>query len=167
MQRELTSLRRSVPIVGLLLAAAVLARVLPMQIGYAHPKTAQAGDSSAAHKPVAALSPYIEVHTHLDETNVDGSMQAAIGDMPQENLSRMVVDFGDEPKSIPFNIEDGKFAHGIRRGKHLPDFHQGTPPRFSGDAIPNIQRACQFGVHLCGFQKLLAADDVQGRPRPY
>jgi predicted TIM-barrel fold metal-dependent hydrolase len=93
MQRELTSLRRAVrsaSIAGLLLAAATLLRVLPAQIGYAHPKTAQAGDSSAAHKPVASLSPYIDVHTHLDEANVEGSMRAAIGDMPDENLAKIV-----------------------------------------------------------------------------
>jgi len=100
MQKELRSLRRSVPIVGLLLAAATLLRVLPAQIGYAHPKAAQAGDSSAAHKPVAALSPYIDVHTHLDETNVDGSMQAAIHDMPQENLAEIVF------MPSPFTLAD-------------------------------------------------------------
>ena len=91
MQRELTSLRSSssIPIAGVLLVAAMLARVVPMEIGYAHPTTAQAGDSSAAHKSVAALSPYIDVHTHLDETDVEGSMQAAIGDMPHENLAKI------------------------------------------------------------------------------
>jgi predicted TIM-barrel fold metal-dependent hydrolase len=103
MQRELTSLRRSVrsvSIIGLILAAAILVRVLPMQIGHARAKPAQAGDSSEAHKPVAALSPYIDVHTHLDETNVEGSMQAAIGDMPQENLARI----GFMPS--PFTLAD-------------------------------------------------------------
>jgi predicted TIM-barrel fold metal-dependent hydrolase len=100
MQRELTSLRRSVPIVGLLLAAATLVRVLPAQIGYAHPKAAQAGDSSAPHKPVAALSPYIDVHTHLDETNVEGSMQSAIGDMQEENLAKIVF------MPSPFTLAD-------------------------------------------------------------
>ncbi len=63
-------------------------------------KPAQAGDSSAAHKPVAALSPYIDVHTHLDETNVEGSMQAAIRDMPQENLARIVF------MPSPFTLAD-------------------------------------------------------------
>jgi predicted TIM-barrel fold metal-dependent hydrolase len=103
MQRGLTSLRRairSVSIASLVLAAATLVRVLPAQIGYAHPKAAQAGDSSAAHKPVAGLSPYIDVHTHLDETNVDGSMQAAIHDMPQENLAKIVF------MPSPFTLAD-------------------------------------------------------------
>src|SRR5579864_3642959 len=103
MQRELTSLRRavrSVSIAGLILAAAIVARVLPMQIGHARAKPAQAGDSSAPHKPVAALSPYVDVHTHLDETNVQGSMQAAIGDMPQENLAKIVF------MPSPFTLAD-------------------------------------------------------------
>jgi predicted TIM-barrel fold metal-dependent hydrolase len=103
MQRELTSLRRavrSVSIAGLILAAAMLVRVLPVQIGYAHPTTAQAGQLSAAHKPVAALSPYIDVHTHLDETNVEGSMQAGIRDMPQENLAKIVF------MPSPFTLAD-------------------------------------------------------------
>ena len=103
MQRELTSLRRvvrSVSTTGLILAVATLVRILPAQIGYAHPKTAQAGDSSAAHKPVAALSSYIDVHTHLDETNVEGSMQAAIRDMPEENLAKIVF------MPSPFTLAD-------------------------------------------------------------
>ena len=103
MQRELTSLRRavrSVSIAGLILAAAILVRLLPLQIGHARAKPAQAGDSSAAHKPVAALSPYIDVHTHLDETNVQGSMQAAIRDMPEENLAKIVF------MPSPFTLAD-------------------------------------------------------------
>ena len=100
MQRELTSLRRSVPIAGLILAAAILLSVLPAQVGYPHSKAAQAGDSSAAHKPVAALSPYIDVHTHLDETNVEGSMQAAFRDMPGENLAKIVF------MPSPFTLAD-------------------------------------------------------------
>ena len=87
--------------------------------------------------------------------------------MPEENLSGVVVDLRDEPEGIPFDVEHGKFAHSIRGGKHLPDLHQATPPRLFGDAIPNVQRASEIRVHVCGLQKLLAADDVQGRPRHY
>lgn len=100
MQRGVRSLRNGAAIVGLILAAAMLARVLTMEIGYAHPTTAQAGDSSASRKPVGALSSYIDVHTHLDETNVEGSMQAAIGDMPQENLAKIVF------MPSPFTLAD-------------------------------------------------------------
>jgi hypothetical protein len=86
-------------------------------------------------------------------------------DVPQENLSRVVVDFGDEPESIPFDVEDGKFADGIRRWEHLPDFHQTSPPRFPGDAIPDIQRPTEAGMFVGRFQQLLPADNVQDWPR--
>jgi predicted TIM-barrel fold metal-dependent hydrolase len=56
--------------------------------------------SSASQKPVAALSPFIDVHTHLDETNVDGSMQAAINAMSQENLAKIVF------MPSPFTLAD-------------------------------------------------------------
>jgi len=84
-RRQTTALLRSVLVVELIVAGALLARLLP-----AHPKPAQSQSSSASHKAVAALSPYIDVHTHLDETNVEGSMQSAIRDMPEENLARIV-----------------------------------------------------------------------------
>ena len=100
MQRELRSLRGWVSIAGLILAAAVFVRVLPEKIGYAYPKSAQARDSSASHKPVAALSPYIDVHTHLDETNVERSMQAAIRNLPEENLAKIVF------MPSPFTLAD-------------------------------------------------------------
>jgi predicted TIM-barrel fold metal-dependent hydrolase len=102
MRRELTPGRsvHSVSIIGLILAATMLPRVLPMQIGHARPQPEQAGDSSAAHKPVAALTPYVDVHTHLDETNVEGSMQAAIRDTPEENLAKIVF------MPSPFTLAD-------------------------------------------------------------
>src|SRR5579863_10223759 len=100
MQRELRSLRGWVSIAGLILAVAMFVRVLPEQIGYAYPKSAQARDSSASHKPVAALSPYIDVHTHLDETNVERSMQAAIRNLPEENLAKIVF------MPSPFTLAD-------------------------------------------------------------
>jgi len=51
-------------------------------------------------KTFAALSPFIDVHTHLDETNVGGSMQAAINAMPQENLAKIVF------MPSPFTLAD-------------------------------------------------------------
>ena len=100
MRRELTSMRRSVPIVGLILGAAMLPRVLPMQIGNAHAKPAQSRDASELHKPVAALTPYVDVHTHLDEKIIEGSMQAAIRDMAGENLAKIVF------MPSPFTLAD-------------------------------------------------------------
>jgi len=88
-------------------------------------------------------------------------------DVPQENLSRVVVDLRDEPEGIPFDVEDREFARGIRRREHLPDFHKAIPPRFPGDAIPDIQRPAETGVFVGRFQQLLPADNVQEWPRSY
>lgn len=84
----------------MILAAAMLARVLPTQIGHAQTKPAPTQNSSAPHKPVAALSPYIDVHTHLDESDPDGSMQAAVRAMPEENLAKIVF------MPSPFTLAD-------------------------------------------------------------
>lgn len=90
MQGGMTSPGRAALVVSFILAAAILTRVSAVQNGYAYPTKAQAGDLSAARKSIAALSPYIDVHTHLDETNIEGSMQAAIHDMAGENLAKIV-----------------------------------------------------------------------------
>jgi hypothetical protein len=87
--------RNSVLFAGVVLAGALLLRVLPAQTKPAQPQSA-----AAPHKSVAALSPFIDVHTHLDETNVDGSMQAAIRAMPEENLAKIVF------MPSPFTLAD-------------------------------------------------------------
>lgn len=89
-QRQANSLRKPMLILGMNLAGAMLMLVLPAQIRQAQAKPAQTGNSSAPHRPIAALSPYIDVHTHLDESDVDGSMQSAIRAMPEENLAKIV-----------------------------------------------------------------------------
>ena len=61
---------------------------------------AQTHSISSAQKPGAALSPYIDVHTHLDETHVDVSMQSAIQAMPEENLAKIVF------MPSPFTLAD-------------------------------------------------------------
>ena len=86
-------------------------------------------------------------------------------DMPEENLSRVVVDLRNEPEGIAFNVEHGEFTHSIRRGKHLPDFHEAIPPRLSGDPVPDIQGPAEAGMFVGGFEQLLPADDVQDLPR--
>lgn len=64
-------------------------------------QTNSAQRSSAARETVAAaISPYIDVHTHLDESHVDGSMQAAISAMPQENLAKIIF------MPSPFTLAD-------------------------------------------------------------
>jgi predicted TIM-barrel fold metal-dependent hydrolase len=99
-QKQATSLRRPMLVLGMALAGAMLVRVLPAQTGHAQSNAAQTQISSAPHQPVAALSPYVDVHTHLDESDVDGSMQSAIRAMPEENLARIVF------MPSPFTLAD-------------------------------------------------------------
>src|SRR5690242_702692 len=94
-KRQATSFLRWALVLEIVLAGELLARVLPVQNG-----RAQTQKSSAQHDGTAALSPYIDVHTHLDETDVDGSMQSAIRAMPSENLARIIF------MPSPFTLAD-------------------------------------------------------------
>jgi hypothetical protein len=86
-------------------------------------------------------------------------------DVPQKNLSCVIVDFSYEPESISFNVKHREFVHGIRRREHLPDFHEITPPRFSGNPIPDIQGRAETGMLTGRFEQLLPANDVQDWPQ--
>lgn len=94
-KRKATSFLRAALVVEIILAAALLVRLAPATFGHT-----QAQNSPAPHKAIAALSPYMDVHTHLDETDVDGSMQSAIRAMPEENLARIVF------MPSPFTLAD-------------------------------------------------------------
>ena len=98
MQRKVTALPRS--IAGIALGGAMLVRVLTGQIGDAQSKPAQSKNSSVPQRSVAAMSPYIDVHTHLDESDVGGSMQSAIDSMLAENLAKIVF------MPSPFTLAD-------------------------------------------------------------
>ena len=100
MRREATALPKSILIAGIALGGAMLVRVFPAQIGQAQSKSVQTQNSSSPNKPVAALSPYIDVHTHLDESDVDGSMQSALHAMPDENLAEIIF------MPSPFTLAD-------------------------------------------------------------
>jgi predicted TIM-barrel fold metal-dependent hydrolase len=84
---------------GLALSAALLLHVPPAHSGNPQSRM-QTQDSPASQRAVAALSPYIDAHAHLDETNVDGSMQSAIDSVPVENLARIVF------MPSPFTLAD-------------------------------------------------------------
>jgi predicted TIM-barrel fold metal-dependent hydrolase len=90
------SYRKSLPVV----AAFMLLLVGVLCVVAAQSSSAQNSSASQKLKPVAALSPYIDVHTHLDETNIGGSMQAAIDAMPQENLAKIIF------MPSPFTLAD-------------------------------------------------------------
>jgi predicted TIM-barrel fold metal-dependent hydrolase len=99
-QSRATALRGSIVSVVILLTGAVAVRVVPEQIGQAQGKPSETRNSSSPHKSVTALSPYIDVHTHLDESDVAGSMQSAIRAMPEENLAKIVF------MPSPFTLAD-------------------------------------------------------------
>ncbi len=50
--------------------------------------------------PPASLTPYIDVHAHLDVADVSGSMQAALQAMPRQKLSAVVF------QPLPFTAAD-------------------------------------------------------------
>jgi predicted TIM-barrel fold metal-dependent hydrolase len=98
-QTQPVLLARLAVISGLALSAAMLLHVPPAQSG--NPQNpAQTQNSPASQRAVAALIPYIDVHAHLDETNVDASIQSAIDSMPVENLARIVF------MPSPFTLAD-------------------------------------------------------------
>ncbi len=84
-----------------LVPAVAFAVLISLLYGFSA-ETCSAQNSSASEnsRSVPALSPYIDVHTHLDEANVDGSIQAAIDAMPQENLAKMIF------MPSPFSLAD-------------------------------------------------------------
>ena len=50
----------------------------------------QAPPQAPPSRPVAALSPYADLHAHLDPPDVDGAIQALLEAMPGENLAQAV-----------------------------------------------------------------------------
>lgn len=55
----------------------------------------------AGMEPVPALTPYVEAHTHFDEHNIDGTIQAALAAMGRQNAAKiflqMLPDTFDHP----------------------------------------------------------------------
>src|SRR5260370_7214114 len=127
--RQPGSFRRIVAL-GLALAGTVLVQLRLIQIGQARSKPAGRHSSSVSHKPVAALSPYIDVHTHLDETNVAGSMQSAIESMPSENLVKIIF------MPSPFTLADANRFH-VERLAPPAKKYPGTINLLGPPATPN------------------------------
>ena len=98
--RQANSLRRPMLILAMALAGAMPVLLLPAQIQQAQARPTQTQNVSAYVNAFVALSPYIDVHTHLDESDVDGSMQSAIRAMPEENLAQIVF------MPSPFTLAD-------------------------------------------------------------
>jgi predicted TIM-barrel fold metal-dependent hydrolase len=98
--QQAISLRRSMVASGIALAGAMLVPVLLVQIGRAQRQPAETHNSPTSQRAVAALSPYLDVHTHLDASDVNGSMRSAIDSAPTENLVKIVF------MPSPFTLAD-------------------------------------------------------------
>lgn len=59
-----------------------------------------------ASTPVAAISPFIEVHTHLEPKDSAGSVQAALGAMRLENASKMIFSPSPFTPDDPARFDD-------------------------------------------------------------
>jgi predicted TIM-barrel fold metal-dependent hydrolase len=79
-------------IFGIALSSAAFVRLLPAGTPRSPfaPAAAQAQKPSGQGQAVAALSPYIDVHAHLDPADPDASIWMALESMPQQNLAKIV-----------------------------------------------------------------------------
>ena len=102
----------------------------------------------AAEKPVAALSPYIDLHAHLDPPDVNGAIESLLQAMAQENLAQAVFMPSPFVNESPgrFDAEllaplaqkyPGKVAFLAGGGTLNPMIQQAV---LSGDAGPAVQR---------------------------
>src|SRR5438067_989366 len=54
------------------------------------PQGARGGNAPAGPPPAPAVVPYIDAHTHPDQTDMAGSVEAAVQAMPKENAKQIV-----------------------------------------------------------------------------
>src|SRR5258708_18468916 len=87
--------------------------------------------------------------------------------MTDINPAEDIVDLGDQPVLVPFDIENGQFANRIRARKSLSDLSQISPLSLLRNAKPGVERAFQFTVPCSGFLKLPAADEMHAAPRKF
>src|SRR5258708_29096732 len=80
------------------------------------------------------------------------------------NPPESIVDFGDQPVLVPFDIENGQFANRIRARKSLSDLSQISPLSLLRNAKPGVERAFQFTVSCSGLFERPAADDMHAAP---
>src|SRR5260221_13631020 len=59
-----------------------------------------AGGPAAETETIAALSPYIDVHVHLDQADAKGSIQAALRSMSVGNAAKIIF------QPSPFTLDD-------------------------------------------------------------
>src|ERR1700687_1061433 len=87
--------------------------------------------------------------------------------MADINPAEDIVDLGDQPVLVSFDIENRPLANGVRARKSLSDFRQVPPQSLLRNAKPRVERAFQVTVPCSRFLKLPAADDMHAAPRKF
>jgi hypothetical protein len=81
--------------------------------------------------------------------------------MAQKDFLRLVIDFGDESISVPFDVKYRELADGIGRRKHSLNLNYTFPFGSLGDSIPDVQRPSEIPVSFGRLKQFLPADNVQ------
>jgi predicted TIM-barrel fold metal-dependent hydrolase len=76
--------------VGMLPIIAGIATVFAFSVYFLAAAAANPHPAATAGAPVAALSPFIEVHSHLEPKDATGSLRAALQAMPIENCAKII-----------------------------------------------------------------------------
>jgi hypothetical protein len=87
--------------------------------------------------------------------------------VPNVDATKSVVDFGDQPVLIAFDMENCPFADRIRARKSHSDVRQAFPCRLLTNAKPRVERPFELSVLCTSFVELLAANDVHAATRKF
>jgi len=88
-------------------------------------------------------------------------------DVADVDSAEDIIDLGDQPVLVPFDIENRPLANRIRRRKSFSDVRQIPPQSLLRDAKPGVERAFEVAMPRARFLELLAADDMHAAPRKF
>src|SRR5487761_522392 len=86
-------------------------------------------------------------------------------DMPNKQRLAAEINFGNETKLVPGNIEHHVRAHPICTPKHLSHFRKTLPLATPRNRIPVVERSPCVRPRHYEFPDCLIADDMQNSPR--
>jgi hypothetical protein len=85
--------------------------------------------------------------------------------MTNVDSAESVVDFGNQPVSIAFHVENSPFSDGVRARKSLPYISQIPPVSLLRNPKPRIQRGFKVAAPRTGVLEPLSADYVHAMAR--